>query len=267
MASPLTLRRGDLALPRHLAQSVALTTAGAVMSSTATPLTDTKAQATECGGLLGWLLLASVLQLVLAMLALLCAAVVAVTAWHLPRSFTVAMVLGLLSGAVALGCIAAQLSMRKWQSGAWRRCVVVAVVVCGVGQLCGVAMFGVNVDNEEAPQERSALLALLGGMFFAKSTAVIILMQRRKQHDVKVSGGVLCVVPTLYSRYGCDSLIRHGQVKEARCPQRAIVISDADCDQRLQRRCTPSLSVPCSRTSCRAGRGYVSQRARATPLR
>jgi hypothetical protein len=30
----------------------------------------------------------------LAMVALLCAAVVAVTTWHLPRSFTVAMVLG-----------------------------------------------------------------------------------------------------------------------------------------------------------------------------
>jgi CBS domain containing-hemolysin-like protein len=35
------------------------------------------------------------------------------------------------------------------------------VVVCGVGQLCGVAMFGIRVVDEESPGERSALLALL----------------------------------------------------------------------------------------------------------
>jgi hypothetical protein len=107
-----------------------------------------------------WCLLVTiVLQLVLAMVALLCTAVVVVTTWHLPRSLTAAMVLGLLFGAVALGCIVVLLSMWKWQSGTWRWCMVVAVVVCGVGQLCGVALFGIDVTDEEAPRERSMGIA------------------------------------------------------------------------------------------------------------
>ncbi len=52
----------------------------------------------------------------LAIVALLCAAVVAVTTWHLPRSVTVAMVLG--AGAMALGCIVVPSPTQKWQSGA-----------------------------------------------------------------------------------------------------------------------------------------------------
>jgi MFS family permease len=152
----------------------------------------TAPQTTERGGLLGWLLLASVLQLVLAMLALLCAAVVAVTAWHLPRSFTVAMVLGLLSGAVALGCIAVLLSTRKWQSGAWRWFMVVAVVVCGVGQLCGVALFGIDVADEEAPRERWALLATAAAVFVAVCVVAIAhcVVRFRLRHDVSVCNGM-----------------------------------------------------------------------------
>ena len=90
----------------------------------------------------------------LAIVALLCAAVVAVTTWHLPRAFTVAMVLGPLSGAVPLGCIAVPSPTQKWQSGAWRRCVVghpVAVVVCGVALLCT----GIDAADEGTRRERS----------------------------------------------------------------------------------------------------------------
>jgi hypothetical protein len=105
------------------------------------------------------------LSVVMVMLALLCAAVVAVTTSPLPRALTVAMVLGLLSGAVGLGCIAVPSPTQNWQSG---RCVVqvgqrVAVVVCGVALLCT----GIDAADEETRRQRWTLLATAAAVFVA----------------------------------------------------------------------------------------------------
>jgi hypothetical protein len=118
----------------------------------------------------------------LAIVALLCAAVVAVTTWHLPRSVTVAMVLG--AGAMALGCIVVPSPTQKWQSGArWRRVVGhrVAVVVCGV-ELLGT---GIDAADEETRRQRWELLATAAAVFVA-----VWVVRFRLRHDVSVCNGM-----------------------------------------------------------------------------